>query len=78
MVFELELFNPIEVLEAIYLLGSSVDGLLLGGIECQQAVAQLLGGIDDGLELVGANHLVVAVRKFAWFIIQITVLPFRG
>ena len=77
MVFELELFIPIEVLEAIYLLGGTVDGFLLRRIECQDAVAQLLGGIDDGLELAHANHLIVAVGEFVWFLlIQIAILPF--
>ena len=70
-------FILIDRFDAIHALGGTVDGLLLCGIKFQEAVAQLLGGIDDSFELVCANHLIVAIPAYSFFFIYITVLPYR-
>jgi hypothetical protein len=47
--------------EPIHLLRGSVDGLFLRGVESDESVGKALGGIDDGIELGGADELVVAI-----------------
>ena len=61
---------------AIYASGGTVDSVLLCGIERHDAVAQLLRSIDNGIELIHANYLEVAIVG-AIFIafLYIAVLP---
>ena len=47
--------------EPIHLLRGSVDGLFLRGVESDESVGKALGGIDDGIELGGADEFVVTI-----------------
>ena len=63
--------------ESIDLGGGAVDGLLLRGIEGDEAVGQSLADINDAIKVGGAQQFEIAIDSLA-LIMAVTFLPCGG